>query len=325
VPDDPAFGTYRELFQNTMCLLETRDLAPDNSAVKNTEEMVKALLPNHDTLLNQPAVLRARLVDMLVGDWDRHQKQWDWGFEKEDRTVYGYAIPKDRDQALFFTDGWLAKIARIITMKHTVGFAKNTHKLKQLNTKTWNFDRLFLNELDAQDWTKIIQTFTDALSDPVIQEAVQQFPPEIYGLDGAVTEKKLINRRNSLLKDALRYYHFLAITVRINGTDAPERFVINSARDSITVQEFAGADFSKSVYRRTFYRNETYQITIQGLGGADEFIQAGSPSRIRVKIDGGSGQNRYQIQQHHRLRFHDSSRDKKAFFETLKKELRITE
>jgi hypothetical protein len=327
VPDDPAFGEYRDLFKNTMCMLENREPAPDKSDTKNTENMVEDLLEDNTTQVNEAAVLQARLLDMLIGDWDRHQDQWRWGFEKKAGTKYGYAIPRDRDQAYFQSGGLLVKIARAISLKHLVGFAKNTSKLKKLNAKSWNFDCTFLKGLDAADWEQGLQSFTSAITDSVIYEAVKKLPQEVYPLHGSLIEKKLIARRNSLPKDALRYYRFISSAVTITGTDAPERFVINTTRDSITIQQFAGTDLSKLVYKRAFHRSETYQVNLIGLGGADEFVQqaTGRPSRMRLYIDGGKGANKYQMKATRRTTFFDSGMDAKAYKDVLKKELRINE
>jgi hypothetical protein len=326
VPDDPAFDTLRNLFKNTVCMLEDREPTPDNSPTKNTAELVTALLQNRTTQLNEPAILRARLLDMLIGDWDRHQDQWRWGFEKVDKTSSYYAIPRDRDQAYFHSKGVLVKLARALAAKHLVGFANTTSKLKKLNAKSWNFDRLFLSGLDAKHWNNHIQEFTRAVNDSIIHTAVKKMPPEVYPLYGPKIERKLIRRRNGLQKDAMRYYRFLASDVVVNGTAASDHFVIRRTRDSVTVQQFAGADASQLLYSRTFYRRETFRVTLVGLDGADTFTDSSTgTSRINVVIDGGTGANRYLVKPGRNLRFFDSPLDAKAYLLILKKQLRIKE
>lgn len=324
IPDDPALGEYRNLFKNTMCMLEDREPTPDKSDTKSTANLVKDLLKNGTVQIAGEAVLRARLLDMLIGDWDRHQDQWRWGFEKVESIDYAYAIPRDRDQAFFYSKGLLVKLARLIAAKHLVGFTSNTSKLKQLNAKSWNFDRTFLADMDAADWAKIIQEFTAALPDSIIKAAVKKLPPEVYPLHGALIEKKLISRRNSLPEDAMRYQRFLASYVTITGTDAPERFVINSTKDSISIKQFAGDNFSKMVYSRAFHRSQTYQVSIIGLGGDDEFIQhSNKASRIRLAIDGGKGKDQYKIKSHRRTKLYDSDMDAKSYAAVLKENLKI--
>jgi hypothetical protein len=117
-------------------------------------------------------------------------------------------------------------------------------------------------------------------------------PPEVYPLYGPKIERKLIRRRNGLQKDAMRYYRFLASDVVVNGTAANDHFVIRRTRDSVTVQQFAGADATQLLYSRTFHRRETFRVTLVGLDGADTFTDSSAgTSRINVVIDGGTGAN----------------------------------
>jgi hypothetical protein len=326
VPDDPAFDTLRNTFKNTVCMLEDREPTPDQSPTKNTEELVTALLQGGAVRLNETAILRARLLDMLIGDWDRHQDQWRWGFKKVNGTDWYYAIPRDRDQAYFHSKGVLVKLARALAAKHFVGFANTTRKLKKLNAKSWNFDRLFMSGLDAGDWSGSIQKFTAAVTDSTVHAAMNNMPLQVYQLHGPKIERKLIRRRNGLENDALRYYRFLASNVVVNGTAANDYFRIYRTRDSITVQQFAGTDTTQLLYNRTFQRKETYQVTIAGLDGGDTFTETSKgTSRIRLVIDGGTGANTYQLNRSRRLRFFDSGLDVKSYLLMLKKQLRIKE
>lgn len=326
VPDDPALGKYNSLFKNTICLLEDRNPTPDHSDTKSTADIAPALFKNGAPQLKGEAVLRARLLDMLTGDWDRHQKQWAWGFEKVDGMDYVYAIPKDRDQALFYSRGLVVKLARAVALKHLVGFAKNTAKLKKLNSKGWNFDRMFLAALSSADWNNIVQQFTTALPDSIIHAAVKTLPPEVYPLHGAQIEKKLMARRNGLQKDALRYYRFIASSVVVAGTDDADRFIISTWKDSIQVQRFTGAGFAHLAFSRTFRGRETYEVTLLGLDGADEFIQqANKASRIHLTIDGGNGANKYSVKKNRKVTVYDSEMKATSYMDVVKKELRIKE
>src|SRR5207245_4245986 len=57
------------------------------------------------------AFLAARLLDLFVGDWDRHAAQWRWARLDEGDARLWRPIPRDRDQAFSKLDGllpWLA-------------------------------------------------------------------------------------------------------------------------------------------------------------------------------------------------------------------------
>ncbi|MDQ6813522.1 MAG: hypothetical protein M3040_07300 [Bacteroidota bacterium] len=77
VPDDPALGTYRADFANSVLLFEERE-AVDTLKSDNTEKAQEELKNDNDNRVDQRLVLRARLLDILMGDWDRHEDQWLW-------------------------------------------------------------------------------------------------------------------------------------------------------------------------------------------------------------------------------------------------------
>jgi hypothetical protein len=148
VPEDENLGSYKEIFANTVCFLERREPTPDSSETKSTSKIMEEIIEQNDHLVLQEAVLNARLLDMLAGDWDRHADQWRWGVVDLGAPKYYYAIPRDRDQAFFWTNGLLPRFIRLFAMKHINGFRKQSKGLKNLNYKSWVFDKIFLNELD---------------------------------------------------------------------------------------------------------------------------------------------------------------------------------
>jgi hypothetical protein len=324
VPDDPDFGEYRALFAHTICMLEDREPTPDDSETESTGDLVEELLEDPGNAVDQKATLNARLLDMMVADWDRHQDQWRWGIRDSAGVKYFYGIPRDRDQAMFLSNGLLVKIARLFGLKHMVGFTSGTRNLTKLNAKAWNFDRTFLNELDAAQWQQIIRQFQSQLTDEVIRTAVHQLPPEIYALNGPEIESKLISRRNSLLKDGMAYYEFLSENVTVIGTDAAETFTISQAGDSIRITVQSNREGKiQTIYSRSFSRDDTYEINLIGLGGDDSFRSENIGSKIRFNIDGGKGNNTYALNGSLRKKVQDSEADAQSFEPILKELLKI--
>ena len=326
VPDDPDFGEHRALFANTVCMLEDRNPTPDKSETENTENVVEDLLEKGKYRIASEDVLRARLLDMLIADWDRHQDQWRWGKKEEGAATSYYAIPRDRDQAYFYSNGLLVKIAQLVALKHMVGFTHSTRRIKSLSAKSWEFDKVFLNELTRQDWDRITRQFQASLTDDVIRRAVRNMPLQVYHLSGATLESKLIDRRNSLLKDALRYYEFLSEDVTITGSDEPERFHITGNRDSLLVSAFAKTKDGMLLYQRAFTPDDTKSINLVTLGGDDEIIVApGADARIKLIIDGGKGNNVVNLQSKIRHKIYHSDLDAKAYETVVKERLKIKE
>ncbi len=298
IPDDPAFGKYRQIFANTLCFLEQREPTPDHSEAEDTEDVLEEIVEEADHLVLQKSVLKARLLDMLVADWDRHEDQWKWGSKDSSKRKYYYVIPRDRDQALFMSNGLLPRLAKLFGMRHINWFKNESRGIKQLSFKAWGFDKTFLNELDEKDWKQVIEKFTKSLTDEKIAKAVKRLPAEIYAIDGQEIEQKLISRRNTLEKNALKYYRFISGTVDISGSEESELFVIKSKDDSLTVSmyEYKNGARGKKLYQRTFNPKETGFVYLNGLGGNDHFVtEDNGSSRIKIKIHGGDGSDVYDI------------------------------
>src|SRR6185295_161092 len=86
VPDDPNLGKFRNDFKNRMVLFEERTLDNANveegltgfTKVKDTWDVYDAIHKNADNYVDEKFLLRSRLFDMMIGDWDRHEDQWLW-------------------------------------------------------------------------------------------------------------------------------------------------------------------------------------------------------------------------------------------------------
>jgi hypothetical protein len=84
VADDARLGKYQALFANTLSILEERpeegqsDTPEQEQKVYSTTKLLSRLHANNNNRVNEREVLRARLFDMLIGDWDRHDDQWRW-------------------------------------------------------------------------------------------------------------------------------------------------------------------------------------------------------------------------------------------------------
>ena len=293
VPDDPAFGEYRTIFANTVCFLEDREPTTDQSETEDTEDVMEKLLQRNDHQLLQKKVLRARLLDMLIADWDRHEDQWKWGIQKKDATTYYYPVPKDRDFAYFKSNGLIVLFASMTVLPHMHSFTNDASAIKKLSNKTWEMDGQWLNQLDEQDWKNAIVEFQHNLTDSVIEQAVRKIPREVYAISGKKLAQKLKGRRNGLLEHAMEYYRFLSTNVYVIGTNQQEFFKVSQEGDNITVTTLT--EKKDIVYKRSFTGNDTKKIFILGLAGNDHFeIDENVNSSIRVQLEGGDGDDVYR-------------------------------
>ena len=308
VAPDKALGIYHNIFANTVCILEEREPTPDGSGTENTEEVKENIRKSNDHLVLQKQVLKARLLDMLVGDWDRHADQWRWDEIDSANTEYFYAIPRDRDNALFHSGGLLPAIAKVSFMKHISGFKKESTGLKRLNRKSHGFDKTFLNELNAAEWDSIIREFQRQLSNEVIAASVKKLPDPVYRLDGEELERKLRSRRDGLLKNAMRYYDFLSGSVQITGSDEQELFVVTGKGKQLLVTVYRIEMNNRyKIYERLFDPEETGYVHLHGLKGDDQFVvEQNATSSIRLRFYGNEGNDKYDIKGKTKFRIHDT-------------------
>jgi hypothetical protein len=299
VPDDPSLGYYRPLFANTVCLLEKKEPVPVEQDTKSTDKVLQKMTEDNDHVVDQQGLLKARLLDMLLADFDRHWDQWRWAEGDTGKGKIYSAIPKDRDQAYFYSDGVLMKYITWNRMPFLKGLRYNIPRVKWLNYVSRDFDRFFLNQLDAGDWDRTLRKFQHELTDSVIWQAIRRYPPEIYPHSGEVIAGKLISRRNHMQKEGMRYYRFLSRSVNIVGSNKPEYFKISGSDSGLHVVVYArkeNGDTSFRYFDRSFVSGTTRELHLYGLNGNDIFdLDESAASKIRVRIIGGKGNDTFNI------------------------------
>ena len=112
LPDDPALAEFGKEFAGTVGVFGEYPQPAKGSqpGFMGAAEILDHLefykrLEAGDAAADTRALLRARLVDLLIGDWDRHRRQWRWA--KTNDSPLFTPIPEDRDQAFSRYDGYL--------------------------------------------------------------------------------------------------------------------------------------------------------------------------------------------------------------------------
>lgn len=299
VPDDPALGFYRPLFANTVCMMEERDASLDGADTKSTSKVFEKLIEENDHRADQPAVLRARLLDILLADFDRHFDQWKWATTDTGKGKIYYPIPRDRDQAFFYSDGLIIRMTSRNLLPFLAGYKKTIANVEWLGFSAKDFDRLFLTDLDRDEWKKEIAVFQKELNDTAIVAAIKKLPPEIYAINGETIAEKMISRRDELSKAALRYYRFISRQVNVIGSNQKEYFRVSNHGEGLQVRVYArekGNDTSFIMYDRIFDPSTTYEVRLFGLNEDDLFeIDEMAKSRIKLRIIGGKGNDTFNI------------------------------
>jgi hypothetical protein len=187
MPDDPALGEFREEFAGMLGLIEER---PDENAGSGTpfrgtervigsERLVERVNEGPADRVDAGAYLTARMMDVLLGDWDRHRGQWRWATYDDGDQRSWLPVPSDRDQAFSKFDGAATRLVSLY-MPQFVRFEEEYPSLKRLHWNARAIDRWLLAELDRPAWDSIGASLQAAVTDDVIRQAVLRLPPEIY-------------------------------------------------------------------------------------------------------------------------------------------------
>ncbi|MES2731595.1 MAG: metallophosphoesterase [Bacteroidota bacterium] len=306
IPDDPHLGEYRKVFANTLALFEEREANPPAGFIGtltnksySTAKVLEKLQDDNDNRVDQHEVLRARLFDMVLADWDRHDDQWRWlAYERKDGLLFR-AAPRDRDQAYFVNQGVLPKLAsREWLLPKVQGFDTDFQNVSSFMFNGRYFDRSFLTEPSLADWLAMADSLKHRLTDAVIEKAVHQWPDSLFRFSGSVVIAKLKAHRDKLPAYAQQYYQFLAKEVEVVGSDKREYFEVirqDDAHTKVMVYKLNKKTKEKGdiMYQRVFHTAETKEIRLYGLGGEDVFELNGTVNKgILVRIIGGKGEDK---------------------------------
>ena len=161
----------------------------------------------------------------MIGDWDRHEDNWQWGSMDTLATTY-HPVPRDRDQAFYTHNGVIIDLLISATgLGYMQNFDYGIKDVKMLNYEERNMDRFFSNEMTLDDWIHAAHILQQKLTDTIIAQSVQQLPPEIFAVSGKEFIAKLKSRRDHLVKYATEYYLFLAKEVEITGSKKENIFM----------------------------------------------------------------------------------------------------
>ncbi len=300
MPNDDRLGEFLKEFGGLLGWIEIRpDEGRDGrpgfagaSRVTGSERFLKRLEDEQDNRVNSESYLRARLMDLFVGDWDRHPDQWRWAAFEEGDSVRWEPIPRDRDWAFSRIDGFLITLARTM-WPHYVGFSRD---YESVFGTTWNgraLDRNLLSQLVREDFERIAQDLQVRLSDDVISDAVGRLPAAYQEAVGTELEGALINRRDGLMDASMRFYGILSGWVDIFGTDEEdyadvERHTDGSIHVTLYEASSAGVPRGAPYFDRIFVPGETREVRIFLRGDDDRGVVRGAESdAIRVRIIGG--------------------------------------
>ncbi|MCL1666961.1 metallophosphoesterase [Elizabethkingia ursingii] len=324
IPRQKALGDFNYDYGDELYMIEERfsdspdDLKILNGATTtmNTLDMMKNLQKSEKYSVDQQSYIRARIFDMLLGDWDRHYDQWRWAEYKEGNSYVYKAIPKDRDQAFSKYDGLLFKfIMQMPPLRHMQSFKEDIRNIKWLNREPYPLDLAFLKNATEEDWKKEAEYIQQNMTDEVIDNAFHNLPKEVQ--DGTIEHIKqnLKIRRDKMALYAAEYYKTLQKTVMITGTNKVDRFVIKKEKHKVSVLQYrVKKEGNELVFKREYSKHNTDEIWIYGLDDDDIFDVSGSErTGIKIRLIGGLNHDVYNIKDGRNVKLYDFKSQKNTY------------
>ncbi|HKK94663.1 MAG TPA: BamA/TamA family outer membrane protein [Longimicrobiales bacterium] len=308
LPDAPALADYGDRLRGVVGQLREIPAAYMGGAdstrtALRSPALFTRLRGDPDVLVDQRALLRHRLFDVLVAEWNRHPGQWTWvgrrerlgGHEVERFTP----VPGPRLWAFSRLDGLIQTVA---SLQHPqfVGFNSGYPPVEAMSRAVNDLDRRLLTELDSADFAAVTSELVRSLPDSVVHDAFDRLPDAYLDRVGADLRSTFIQRRDGLANFASSYYRMLARFVDLDGTERQDIIRLHRRPDgTTTVTIHATRDDRRDPdpwYRRTFHPSETKEVRVHAHAGDDrvEISGATSESPIVVRILGGDGDDRYR-------------------------------
>ena len=298
--DAPGLGEFRAEFAGMLgTLQEHAQEAPGDRPgfagyrkVAGTDKLIPRLNADADERLDAQSYLTARLVDFLIGDFDRHQRQWRWGTPADGGVRYWVPIPEDRDQAFARYDGFLLSVARRV--QPTLVSYSRTYNLRSLTTHSTYLDRRFLTPLDRAAWDSIVLSVQQRITDSVIDTALGLMPAPYRDSTGAGLRETLQARRAALRGVAAEYYESLARVVDVHATDGPDVAEVAYQDDGgalVTLRDDDREGVAGEFFYRRFHPGETREVRVYLHGDADSAHVSGTVRGLVVRIIGGDGED----------------------------------
>jgi hypothetical protein len=297
MPNDTLLGKFRKEYAGMLGAIEEDPSKPKHGVpgfagaleVIDSDTLLALIDRDAAQHIDVRTFLAARLMDLMLNDWDRGPSQWKWARFGEGVTSPWEPIPRDRDKALITYSGLLPTLARSSTVR-LVKFGRTYGDLPTLTGTSLLLDGRLLGGLEKPVWDSVARALMGRITDSVIDAAVQAMPPEYRSTEPEVV-RDLRARRDSLPVVANQFYHFLASVVDIHATDAADRATITHI-DADHVEVRLQSDNDQPYYRRVFDARETREIRVYLHGGDDRAVVLGDAARsIPVRIIGGNGTN----------------------------------
>ncbi|QHI34949.1 hypothetical protein IMCC3317_02940 [Kordia antarctica] len=215
IPKQKTLENYNDKFGNRLFMIEYETKGDVNwtnyenvTKIVDTEDLQELKMELNDSLqIDKASLVRARLFDLVIGDWDRHTKQWGWAIVKNEFDYKAYPIPGDRDNAFFKTSGL---IPSILTNENVIEELRPfENDIEYMEGLIYDFDIYFLHNTPETIFIEQANYIQTHLTDNDIENALRYWNDDLYNLHAKDIASKIKARRDNLLEYAKEFKRVL--------------------------------------------------------------------------------------------------------------------
>ncbi|TXE09734.1 phosphoesterase [Seonamhaeicola algicola] len=340
VPKHKHLGKYNAEYGGELYMIEERP--EDNyegkrnfgyaDDIESTHDIIEKVRKDEKYKIAENEFIRARLFDMLIGDWDRHQDQWRWAqFDQSNGDKFYHPIPRDRDQVFSNFDGALLDVMKFISgsTKQLQVYDAELKDIKWMNSAGIKLDRVLIQQANKEVWLKQAEFLQKHITDDVINKAFTKVPKAAQDETLADIKTKLKGRLNNLQNIATRYYNYLNELVILTGTDKDDYIEVirtGNKETRVIISRIIDGEKGEVIVDRTFNRDITKEIWIYGLDDKDVFETSGKANNpIFTRLIGGQENDTYIIKNGRRIKVYDHESKPNTIKENKGATIRLTD
>ena len=339
VPKQNALGDFNSDFGDELYMIEEHTSEGHNDKASfgfsntliSTNDLFEKIQKDESIVIDEDSYIKARLFDMLIGDWDRHQDQWRWiKFKENGQTIYR-PMPRDRDQAFSkMSDGFIlsAAVALIPTARLLREYKDDLKDVKGFNIEPYPLDMAFIKNATKADWDEQVAIIQKGITEQIIEKAFLNIPNEVRN-DKVETIKTILKERlKNLPQISDRYFRFVNKFGVVTGTNKDDAFIITANEDgSVLVEAYRKKDggLTDKFHSKTYSPDLTKELWIYGLDDEDSFVVNGKSKRIKIRLIGGQNNDDYTADFGKNIVIYDYKSKKNSVKNASKAKIKLTD
>jgi hypothetical protein len=262
--------------------------------------MLAELDDDNENAVDNRAFLRATLLDLLIGDWDRHADQWRWVDIKKGKSKLYVGVPRDRDQAFYVNQGvapWVASLPWFVP--NLQGFSADIK-----HAKFSLMQHVFLasrptSHLSEKEWMDITNDFVKSVTDEVIDKALKHLPQSSYDIRHNELASAIKKRRDNIPAAMKEYYQFLKRIADVKLSNKNELVRITDSANNLLVVKVnkikKNGETGETIMHSAFDPSITREVRIYTGKGKDNIVIDNPNSPIRLRLIGEEGDKHFDV------------------------------